>query len=245
MSAGRCPAYAATRRNTRSIRSPSNAGAARGSLTLGVLVRPAGCQLLTSAPVLFPAGHRGQPGPEPTMLGHHSVVGIPGGDVAGGGGRIGQPGAGRPVPGRCSPPPAPRPWSGHGRRTGGPPRVPAAAGVDVNDLAGPVEDPVQAAPLAVDLHVGLVDRPGGSDHGPPAEPDPIGRAPADTINPAVVAATEEIGVDLSRSFPKPLADVVRATDVDIRWAAGTPARSSREARTFSIDWLSIDRFSPE
>ena len=48
-----------------------------------------------------------------------------------------------------------------------------------------------------------------------------GSAPADTINPAVVAAMEEIGVDLSKEFPKPLTDdVVRAADVVITMGCG-------------------------
>jgi len=33
-----------------------------------------------------------------------------------------------------------------------------------------------------------------------------GSAPADTVNPAVVAAMAEVGLDLSREFPKPLTD---------------------------------------
>ena len=38
-----------------------------------------------------------------------------------------------------------------------------------------------------------------------------GSAPADEINPAVVVAMEELGLDLSKEFPKPLTDeVVRA-----------------------------------
>jgi arsenate reductase (thioredoxin) len=48
-----------------------------------------------------------------------------------------------------------------------------------------------------------------------------GSAPADEINPAVVAAMSEIGVDLSEEFPKPLTDeVVRAADVVITMGCG-------------------------
>ena len=48
-----------------------------------------------------------------------------------------------------------------------------------------------------------------------------GSTPADQINPAVVAAMDEIGVDLSREFPKPLTtDVVRAADVVITMGCG-------------------------
>jgi arsenate reductase len=48
-----------------------------------------------------------------------------------------------------------------------------------------------------------------------------GSAPADTINPAVVAAMTELGVDMSEEFPKPLTDeVVRAADVVITMGCG-------------------------
>jgi protein-tyrosine-phosphatase len=48
-----------------------------------------------------------------------------------------------------------------------------------------------------------------------------GSAPADTINPAVVAAMAELGLDLSREFPKPLTDdAVRAADVVITMGCG-------------------------
>jgi arsenate reductase len=48
-----------------------------------------------------------------------------------------------------------------------------------------------------------------------------GSEPADRINPAVVAAMEEVGVDVSKEFPKPLTDeVVRAADVVITMGCG-------------------------
>jgi protein-tyrosine-phosphatase len=48
-----------------------------------------------------------------------------------------------------------------------------------------------------------------------------GSAPADEINPAVVAAMKEIGVDLGEEFPKPITDdVVRAADVVITMGCG-------------------------
>jgi arsenate reductase len=48
-----------------------------------------------------------------------------------------------------------------------------------------------------------------------------GSQPADQLNPAVVAAMEEIGLDLSREFPKPLTDeVVRAADAVITMGCG-------------------------
>ncbi len=48
-----------------------------------------------------------------------------------------------------------------------------------------------------------------------------GSDPTDVINPAVVAAMEELGLDLSKEFPKPLTDeVVRAADVVITMGCG-------------------------
>ena len=48
-----------------------------------------------------------------------------------------------------------------------------------------------------------------------------GSEPADRLNPAVVTAMEEVGVDVSKEFPKPLTDeVVRAADVVITMGCG-------------------------
>ena len=48
-----------------------------------------------------------------------------------------------------------------------------------------------------------------------------GSAPGDEINPAVVEAMSELGVDMSEEFPKPLTDeVVRAADVVITMGCG-------------------------
>jgi protein-tyrosine-phosphatase len=48
-----------------------------------------------------------------------------------------------------------------------------------------------------------------------------GSTPADEINPAVVEAMAELGLDLSQEFPKPLTDeVVRAADVVITMGCG-------------------------
>jgi arsenate reductase (thioredoxin) len=48
-----------------------------------------------------------------------------------------------------------------------------------------------------------------------------GSAPAHRINPAVVAAMDEWGIDLSREFPKPLTDAsVKAADVVITMGCG-------------------------
>ena len=48
-----------------------------------------------------------------------------------------------------------------------------------------------------------------------------GSDPGESINPAVIEAMEEIGVDMSEEFPKPLTDeVVRAADVVITMGCG-------------------------
>jgi protein-tyrosine-phosphatase len=48
-----------------------------------------------------------------------------------------------------------------------------------------------------------------------------GSDPADTINPAVVEAMAELGVDLSKEFPKPLStDAVEAADVVVTMGCG-------------------------
>ena len=48
-----------------------------------------------------------------------------------------------------------------------------------------------------------------------------GSDPGEAINPAVVEAMDEVGVDMSEEFPKPLTDeVVRAADVVITMGCG-------------------------
>jgi arsenate reductase (thioredoxin) len=48
-----------------------------------------------------------------------------------------------------------------------------------------------------------------------------GSAPADSINPAVIHALAEVGVDIGKEFPKPLTDeVVRASDVVVLMGCG-------------------------
>ncbi len=48
-----------------------------------------------------------------------------------------------------------------------------------------------------------------------------GSSPADTVNPAVVQVMAELGLDLSKEFPKPLTtDAVRAADVVITMGCG-------------------------
>jgi arsenate reductase len=62
----------------------------------------------------------------------------------------------------------------------------------------------------------LEDRSGGRVHVRSAGSDP-----AETINPAVVEAMGELGLDMSKEFPKPLTDeVVRAADVVITMGCG-------------------------
>jgi arsenate reductase (thioredoxin) len=62
----------------------------------------------------------------------------------------------------------------------------------------------------------LDHRAGGSVHVRSAGSDP-----ADRLNPAVVEAMSEIGLDVSKEFPKPLTDeVVRAADVVITMGCG-------------------------
>ncbi|HET9310768.1 MAG TPA: arsenate reductase ArsC [Actinomycetota bacterium] len=48
-----------------------------------------------------------------------------------------------------------------------------------------------------------------------------GSAPADEIHPAVIAVMDEVGVDLSKEFPKPLTtEAVQAADVVITMGCG-------------------------
>ena len=48
-----------------------------------------------------------------------------------------------------------------------------------------------------------------------------GSAPADEVNPAVVEVMSELGIDLSKAFPKPLTvDAVEASDVVVTMGCG-------------------------
>jgi arsenate reductase len=48
-----------------------------------------------------------------------------------------------------------------------------------------------------------------------------GSTPADQINPAVIAVMDELGLDLSKEFPKPLTDdAVEAADVVVTMGCG-------------------------
>ena len=62
-----------------------------------------------------------------------------------------------------------------------------------------------------------------------------GSTPASEINPAVVTVAEEIGLDLSKEFPKPLTtDIVEAADVVITmgWADACPVFPGKRY----LDW---------
>jgi len=48
-----------------------------------------------------------------------------------------------------------------------------------------------------------------------------GSAPADEVNPAVIEAMAELGIDISKEFPKPLTDdAARAADVLVTMGCG-------------------------
>ncbi|HEY6469000.1 MAG TPA: arsenate reductase ArsC [Candidatus Dormibacteraeota bacterium] len=68
----------------------------------------------------------------------------------------------------------------------------------------------QMAAALLDRHASgaVLVRSGGSD-------------PADRLNPAVVAAMSELGLDISKEFPKPLSDdLVQAADVVVTMGCG-------------------------
>ncbi|MFI9080310.1 arsenate reductase ArsC [Streptomyces sioyaensis] len=66
-----------------------------------------------------------------------------------------------------------------------------------------------------------------------------GSAPAESVNPAVVAAMAEVGIDLSAQAPKILtADAVRASDVVITMGCGD-ACPVFPGRTY-LDWKLAD-----
>ena len=65
-----------------------------------------------------------------------------------------------------------------------------------------------------------------------------GSAPADELNPVVVAVMGELGLDLSREFPKPLTDsAVRAADVVITMGCGDacPIFSGKRYEDWTLD----------
>ena len=65
-----------------------------------------------------------------------------------------------------------------------------------------------------------------------------GSAPADELNPVVVAVMAELGLDLSREFPKPLTDsAVRAADVVITMVCGDacPIFSGKRYEDWTLD----------
>ena len=65
-----------------------------------------------------------------------------------------------------------------------------------------------------------------------------GSAPGETINPLVVEAMAELGIDLAEAFPKPLTDeVVRAADVVITMGCGDacPIYSGKRYEDWQLD----------
>ena len=67
------------------------------------------------------------------------------------------------------------------------------------------------------MAAGLLDRCAGGK----VRVRSAGSTPADQINPAVLQAMAEVGVDLSKEFPKPLTDeAVREADVVITMGCG-------------------------
>jgi arsenate reductase (thioredoxin) len=77
-----------------------------------------------------------------------------------------------------------------------------------------------------------------------------GSQPADQLNPAVVAAMAELGLDISREFPKPLtSDKVQAADIVITMGCGDACPVYPGKRY--LDWdlpdpagLPLDRVRP-
>jgi len=65
-----------------------------------------------------------------------------------------------------------------------------------------------------------------------------GSDPGDEINPAVVEAMADVGVDLSEEFPKPLTDeVVRAADVVVTMGCGDacPIYPEKRYQDWAVD----------
>jgi arsenate reductase (thioredoxin) len=77
-----------------------------------------------------------------------------------------------------------------------------------------------------------------------------GSVPANEVNPAVIAVMNEIGLDLSQEFPKPLTtDVVHAADVVITMGCGDACPIFPGKRY--LDWeltdpagLTVDQIRP-
>ena len=65
-----------------------------------------------------------------------------------------------------------------------------------------------------------------------------GSDPADEIDPAVIYAMREVGVDISEAFPKPLTDeAVRASDVVITMGCGDacPVHPGKRYEEWALD----------
>ena len=66
-----------------------------------------------------------------------------------------------------------------------------------------------------------------------------GSTPAERVDPAVVAAMDEWGIDLSKEFPKPLTDeVARAADVIVTMGCGNACPVYPGKRY--LDWVLAD-----
>lgn len=67
-----------------------------------------------------------------------------------------------------------------------------------------------------------------------------GSAPADAVNPAVVKAMAEVGIDISAETPKVLTtEAVQSSDVVITMAAETPVRSFPASGTWTGSWTTL------
>lgn len=66
-----------------------------------------------------------------------------------------------------------------------------------------------------------------------------GSAPVDQVNPAVVAVMAEVGIDLTKEFPKPLTDeMARAADVIVTMGCGDACPVYPGTRY--LDWVLVD-----
>jgi protein-tyrosine-phosphatase len=74
-----------------------------------------------------------------------------------------------------------------------------------------------------------------------------GSAPAEEINPAVVSAMAELGLDLTKEFPKPLTDeFVKAADVVITMGCGDacPVYPGKRYEDWELDDPADDELAP-
>jgi len=84
------------------------------------------------------------------------------------------------------------------------------------------------------MAAGLLDELAGGD----VNVRSAGSDPAESVNPAVVEAMREVGVDMSRELPKPLdQEVVRAADVVVTMGCGDacPVYPSKRYEDWQLD----------